>query len=73
VATDSETDSPSVEDAVGPVTWNQLRALMDAREAAHQREVQELRARLAAFESAGGTSQQLPPGEDAGPEKAGDG
>ncbi len=35
-----------------PVTWEQLRTLLDAREAAHHREVEELRAQLAAFESA---------------------
>ena len=33
------------------MTWEQIRALLDESEAAHRLEVQELRDRLAAFES----------------------
>jgi voltage-gated potassium channel len=48
----SETGAALVGDAAVPVSWEALRTLLDDREEAHRREVQELRDRLAAFESA---------------------
>ena len=49
---DSEGSKQHAGDTTIPVTWEQIRALLDERETAHRLEVQELRARLAAFESA---------------------
>ena len=51
-----------------PVTWEQIRALLDEREAAHRLEVQELRVRLAAFESAQQPDLRQPSGS--GPDPA---
>jgi voltage-gated potassium channel len=44
-----EGETPS-QGGPGVVTWEQIRALLDEREAAHQREVQELRTQIAALE-----------------------
>ena len=64
---DSEGSTQHVGDTTTPVTWEQIRALLDERETAHRHEVQELRDRLAAFESAQqpGLRQPLGGGADA--------
>jgi voltage-gated potassium channel Kch len=49
---DSEGSKQHARDTTTPVTWEQIRALLDERETAHRHEVRELRARLSAFESA---------------------
>ena len=62
---DSEGSRQLAGDTTIPVTWEQLRALLDEREEAHRREVQELRARLAAFESAQQPDLRQPSGNGA--------
>jgi voltage-gated potassium channel len=54
IATESAPEGAKqpVRAAAAPVTWDQLRTLLDEREDAHRHEIQELRTRLAAFESA---------------------
>jgi voltage-gated potassium channel len=46
------------------MSWEQLRTLLDEREAAHQREVEELHARLAALEAAKKSGQEEPAGRE---------
>jgi voltage-gated potassium channel len=48
----AEADTGPAGDAAVPVSWETLRTLLDDREEAHRREIQELRDRLATFESA---------------------
>jgi voltage-gated potassium channel len=72
---DPATPAPAQVDSAGskqragdttiPVTWEQIRALLDERETAHRLEVQELRARLAAFESARQPDLRQPSGSGA--------
>jgi hypothetical protein len=57
-----EDNQQPAEDAIAPVTWEQLRTLLDAREEAHLREVQDLRTRLAAFEATQPSNRSQPPG-----------
>jgi voltage-gated potassium channel len=47
------------------MTWEQLRTLLDEREDAYRREVQELRAQLAALQESQQSSQGKAPGSDA--------
>ena len=62
---DSEGSKQRAKDTTIPVTWEQIRALLDERETAHRHEVQELRARLAAFESAQQPDLRQPSGSGA--------
>jgi voltage-gated potassium channel Kch len=48
-----------------PMTWEQLRALLDEREESHRREVEELHARLAALEATKKSVQDEPAGRAA--------
>lgn len=49
-----------------PMTWGQLRALLDEREDAYRREVEELRAQLAALQASEQSRQGETPGSRAG-------
>jgi voltage-gated potassium channel len=70
---DSEGSKGPAGETIIPVTWEQIRALLDERETAHRLEVQELRARLAAFESAGQPGLGQPSGSGADSASSGNG
>lgn len=62
---DSEGSKQPAGDTTISVSWEQIRALLDERETAHRLEVQELRARLAAFELAQQPDLRQPSGSGA--------